>query len=65
MFSRTDKVTDSERFFTSLFDLLDDPMEKKEVEALLGWWNRYVACSLCLCHLLYLNIQEGLSSCFS
>ena len=47
MFSRTDKVTDSERFYTSLFDMLDDTTEKKEVEALLGWWNRYMACSLC------------------
>jgi len=40
MFSRTDKVTDSKRFYTSLFDMLDDPGEKKEVEALLSWWNR-------------------------
>ena len=26
--------------------MLDDPMEKKEVEALLSWWNRYVVHSL-------------------
>ena len=28
--------------------MLDDPMEKKEVEALLSWWNRYVVHSLSL-----------------
>jgi hypothetical protein len=37
MFSRTNKVTDSEQFYTSLFNMLDDPQEKKEVEALLSW----------------------------
>jgi len=42
VFSRTDLVTDSERFYTSILDLLDDPDEKDEVDQLLMWWNRYV-----------------------
>jgi hypothetical protein len=50
IFSRTDKITDSERFYTSLFDMLDDPREKKDVDALLGWWNRYAPCLQCLHH---------------
>ena len=40
IFSRADKITDSERFYTSLFDILEDPKKKKEVDDLLGWWNR-------------------------
>jgi hypothetical protein len=40
IFSRTDKATDSERFYLSLFDLLDDSREKREVDALISWWNR-------------------------
>ncbi|KIJ13126.1 hypothetical protein PAXINDRAFT_81681, partial [Paxillus involutus ATCC 200175] len=41
VFSRTDLVTDSEHFYTSILELLDDPKEK-EVDQLLIWWNRYV-----------------------
>jgi len=40
VFSRTDTVTDSERFYNSLLEILDDPAEKKEVLDLLSWWNR-------------------------
>lgn len=40
IFLRSDKITNSEQFYTSLFDILDDPREKKEVDDLLGWWNR-------------------------
>ena len=40
MFSRTDTITDSENFYVSLLDLLDDVDEKDEVHALLEWWNR-------------------------
>jgi hypothetical protein len=47
IFSRTDNVTDSERFYTGLFDILDDPREKKEVDALLTWWNQFVAALVC------------------
>jgi hypothetical protein len=43
VFSRTDIVTDSERFYNSILELLDDPLEKQEVEALLTWWNRLVS----------------------
>lgn len=39
-FTRTDTVTDSHRFYTSMLDLLEDPDEKKEVDELFVWWNR-------------------------
>lgn len=41
VFSRTDLVTDSERFYNSITELLFDPEEREEVEQLLTWWNRY------------------------
>ena len=41
-FSRMDLVTDSERFYNSVLELLEDPDEKDEVDQLMGWWNRYV-----------------------
>ncbi|KAF8834204.1 hypothetical protein BDN67DRAFT_915407 [Paxillus ammoniavirescens] len=40
VFSCTDLVTDSERFYKSILKLLDDPQEKGEVDQLLTWWNR-------------------------
>ncbi|KAF8834355.1 hypothetical protein BDN67DRAFT_915129 [Paxillus ammoniavirescens] len=40
VFSRTDLVTDSERFYESILELLDDPQEKGEVDQLLTWWNQ-------------------------
>ena len=40
--SRTDTVTDSERFYGSILDLLNDADEQEEVNDLLMWWNRYV-----------------------
>ncbi|KAG1847966.1 hypothetical protein C8R48DRAFT_779037 [Suillus tomentosus] len=42
LFSRTDTTTDSETFYHSLLDLLEDPDESKEVDELLIWWNRQV-----------------------
>ena len=42
VFSWTDLVTDSERFYDSILELLDDPDEMEEVNQLLTWWNRYV-----------------------
>ena len=42
VFSRTDLITDSECFYTSILDLLDDTDKKDEVDQLLMWWNRYV-----------------------
>ena len=41
VFSRTDLVTDSERFYNSILDLLDDTEEKGEVDQLMAWWNRW------------------------
>lgn len=41
-FSRTDTVTDSENFYISVLDLLEDPLETRESEKLLVWWNRCV-----------------------
>jgi hypothetical protein len=35
-------VTDSERFYNSILDLLEDQDEVKEVDDLLIWWNRLV-----------------------
>jgi hypothetical protein len=40
VFSRSDLVTDSETFYNSIIDLLEDPEEQAEVRLLLGWWNK-------------------------
>lgn len=40
VFSRTDTITDSERFYESVLELFDDPEEIEEVNELLAWWNR-------------------------
>ncbi|KAG2130214.1 hypothetical protein DEU56DRAFT_914838 [Suillus clintonianus] len=42
VFSRTDTTTDSETFYHSLLDLLEDPEECQEVDDLLTWWNHQV-----------------------
>jgi hypothetical protein len=42
IFSRTDTVTDSETFYSSILDLFDDVEEQGEVKDLIAWWNRYV-----------------------
>ncbi|KAG1898670.1 uncharacterized protein F5891DRAFT_1236291 [Suillus fuscotomentosus] len=42
VFSRTNTTTDSETFYHSLLDLLEDPDEYKEIDELLTWWNRQV-----------------------
>jgi len=42
VFSRSDLATDSERFYSSILDLFDDPEEQAEVNDLLVWWNRQV-----------------------
>ncbi|TEB38586.1 hypothetical protein FA13DRAFT_1619883, partial [Coprinellus micaceus] len=42
VFSRTDKVTDSEYFYNLLVELLEDPEEKVEVSSLLAWWDRQI-----------------------
>jgi len=30
---------DSEQFYESVLDFLDDPEEKEEVDDLINWWN--------------------------
>jgi hypothetical protein len=40
VFSKSDQVTDSERFYSSVLDLFYDIDERKEVDDLLAWWNR-------------------------
>ncbi|KAF8059026.1 hypothetical protein FPV67DRAFT_1565245 [Lyophyllum atratum] len=40
--SRTDKVTDSETFYTSLLGALEDPKESNSVKDLLQWWDKCV-----------------------
>ncbi|KIK32022.1 hypothetical protein CY34DRAFT_19354 [Suillus luteus UH-Slu-Lm8-n1] len=42
VFSRTDTVTDSENFYHSILDLLEDPEESDEVGDLMMWWTRRV-----------------------
>lgn len=54
VFSRTDTVTDSERFYNSILDFLEEPEEKQEVEELLVWWNR---CATYSFYLLYLTFD--------
>ncbi|KAH6893813.1 hypothetical protein BKA70DRAFT_1118743, partial [Coprinopsis sp. MPI-PUGE-AT-0042] len=39
VFSRTDEEMDSETFYNSLLEFLEDPEEQEEAEALLDWWN--------------------------
>ena len=40
VFSHTDTITDSERFYSTLLELFADSDEKQEVDELLVWWNR-------------------------
>jgi len=40
VFSHTDLVTDSERFYNSILELLNDPEERGEVDQLMAWWNQ-------------------------
>ncbi|KAF8835105.1 hypothetical protein BDN67DRAFT_1015840 [Paxillus ammoniavirescens] len=42
VFSRTDLVTDSECFYNSIMELLNDADEKDEFDQLLSWWNQQV-----------------------
>ncbi|KAG1787079.1 uncharacterized protein HD556DRAFT_1434526 [Suillus plorans] len=42
IFSRTDTVTDSEIFYHSILDLLEDPYESEEVGDLMMWWTHRV-----------------------
>ncbi|KAG2151041.1 uncharacterized protein EDB93DRAFT_1249536 [Suillus bovinus] len=42
VFSRTDTVTDSENFYHSILDLLEDPDETEEVVDLMAWWTHRI-----------------------
>jgi len=42
VFSRTDTVTDSERFYNSVLEFFEDPDEHDDVQELLVWWNRQI-----------------------
>ncbi|KIJ10331.1 hypothetical protein PAXINDRAFT_86236, partial [Paxillus involutus ATCC 200175] len=42
VFSHTDLITDSERFYNDILELLEDPNERDEVEQLMVWWNHQV-----------------------
>ena len=46
VFSRTDTVTDSEKFYNLIIELCDDPKEHEEINKLLTWWNWYVGIDL-------------------
>lgn len=39
-FCKSDTTTDSERFYLSVMNFLDDPEEIEEVSELLDWWDR-------------------------
>ena len=41
-FTWSDTITDSERFYNSILQFLEDLDEKIEVDALLVWWNQQV-----------------------
>lgn len=42
VFSRTDTVTDSERFYNTVLELFELTEEREEIDSLLTWWNRCV-----------------------
>ncbi|RXW13844.1 hypothetical protein EST38_g12010 [Candolleomyces aberdarensis] len=42
VFTRSDRDTDSETFYRSILELLDDPKEDAEVKELLSWWNKRI-----------------------
>ncbi|KAG1788774.1 uncharacterized protein HD556DRAFT_1433969 [Suillus plorans] len=42
VFSRTNTVTDSENFYHSILDLLEDPYKSEEVGDLMMWWTHRV-----------------------
>jgi len=42
VFSRTDMVTDSERFYNSVLQYFEDVDEKEQVDELLVWWNQRI-----------------------
>lgn len=45
-FSRTDYVTDSERFYNTLMELFTDIRARGRINELKLWWNKCVSCYL-------------------
>ena len=41
-FSRKDTVSDSEKFYFSVYEFLTAPEERQNVAELLQWWDKYV-----------------------
>ncbi|KAJ3529264.1 hypothetical protein NMY22_g9063 [Coprinellus aureogranulatus] len=41
-FSRSDKTTDSQRFYNTLISFLEEGAERRNVEKLLEWWNQQI-----------------------
>ncbi|KAH6905952.1 hypothetical protein BKA70DRAFT_1107191 [Coprinopsis sp. MPI-PUGE-AT-0042] len=41
-FSRSNRETDSETFYTSILEILEDADEKEEADCLLEWWNKAI-----------------------
>ncbi|KIK77095.1 hypothetical protein PAXRUDRAFT_167821 [Paxillus rubicundulus Ve08.2h10] len=42
VFSCTDLITNSEHFYNSILELLDNPDERDKVDQLMAWWNHQV-----------------------
>ncbi|TFK16792.1 hypothetical protein FA15DRAFT_661908 [Coprinopsis marcescibilis] len=42
VFSHTDQETDSELFYSSVLELLEDRGERNEIRELLKWWNKTI-----------------------
>ncbi|KAG1813378.1 hypothetical protein EV424DRAFT_1473468 [Suillus variegatus] len=55
VFSWTDTVTDSENFYISILDLLEDPDESQEVADLMTWWTHRIFPNSC-------SSQRGISA---
>lgn len=64
VFSRTDTVTDSERFYNSVLDYFEDADEQREVQELLIWWNRYAQLLVYNYFVFKLTILHGCSQIF-
>jgi hypothetical protein len=44
IFSQSDTTTNSQRFYDSVYDLLNDFNDyeaQREMDKLIAWWNRY------------------------
>ncbi|KAH6869378.1 hypothetical protein BKA70DRAFT_1379688 [Coprinopsis sp. MPI-PUGE-AT-0042] len=56
VFSRTDLVTDSERFYGSVIDTFNQPAEQCHVVPLLAWWNKQI---FPVNHAQFADLKEG------